>query len=102
MHEGLSGLEAARGDRPGKRSVGRVRVDARGIATPSEEQRDHARLVVVGGGEERSGAVGMSGIDEAWLGREHPAERRLVTAIDGAEELLDQLWRRVGGRGTRK
>src|SRR5215470_1161994 len=43
----------------------------------------------------------MPGIDEARLGREHPAERRLITAIDGAEELLDQLWRPIGGRGTR-
>jgi hypothetical protein len=66
-----------------------VRVDARGIAAPIEKERDHARLVVVRGGKQRCGAVGMPSIDEARLGREHPAERRFVTLIDGAEELLD-------------
>jgi len=77
-----------------------VRVDAPRIAAPTEEEGDHARLVVVGGGEERRGAVGMPGVDEARVGREHPPERGLVTAVDGAEELLDQLGRRVRGRGT--
>jgi len=77
-----------------------VLVDAPGIPAPIEEKRDHAGLVVVGGGEEGRGAVGMPGIDETWLGREHPTKSRLIAAIDGAEELLDQLGSRVGGRET--
>src|SRR5262249_41524620 len=71
-----------------------------GIAAPIEEEGNHPWLVVVGRGEEGRGPVGMPRVDEARMRREHPPESGLVTAVDGAEELLDQLGGRVGGRET--
>jgi hypothetical protein len=76
-----------------------VLVDAVGIAAPIEEEGDHARLVVVGRGEEGRGAVGMPSIDKARMRRKHPPESGFVAAVDGAEELLDQLGS-GGGPGT--